>query len=486
MAPASPGTPPGPLVDEGPTQLLANANGQHALYSGVGRVNGSSTCTGFFIKTVEGAAASTAPAYVLTSGNCALAWDSNDVIIERLDNSMQVTFGYFFDTPRQQNTVKVKRVAYATMKGTDLAVLELDTTYAALLAQGIQPLTIFQGQPRLNEPIAVVGIPAQDIPASEAYLRIAACTLGAQVNLIEGHWHFFDAYRNRCADIRGGSAGSPVIAREHGEVLALITTTTAGSAFGDCSFHRPCEIELGGYHVVLNTNYAAGVQGIDRCFDANGLFSLELPDCALDKGQQFAVSGYPLSATRPAVPDSSGLLRRVSWNATLSGDTYTYYRYKIGAAAQTDCRDPLGYGSVLNVNSANLIDAPVPEVEGRYVLCILGGNSPEVDANWQAPRFATIIPLQIDMTPPLREPRLYAEQLDGSYRVSFQYILPELARYKLKVGAPAQTDCNDLRGYATPRASLLTLPIADGPYTVCAIGYDDADNPSHPVSLALN
>ncbi len=487
MAPSvTPLPSPTPLahLPRGESSLLLNDQCQNQAYSGIVRVHGSGDCTGAWIKTVEGEAAMDACAYVLTAGHCAWAMRPNEVLIDWVDEDFLVVFGMFYDTLDLQEAIAVKRIAYATVKGRDVALLELDTKYAELLGKGYQPLRLSGEAVQAGEPVAVVGAPIEDIPTGEQCLRITSCSLDEQVDLIEGAWHFFDEYRTDCADIHHGSSGSPVISRDSGELVAVLNTATI-SPWGDCYANRPCEISSEGVAIREGTSYAVPVVGLDRCFDAQGSLDLSLRDCPLDRGRGLRVAGQPDWATQPHIEGSDGQVQRAAWNAIVAGKYYRYFRYKVGPAGQTDCREMQGYGPAIHVTDSNRIDDQLPDAEGFYVLCLLGGNSPQLDETWQEPASATMVQTLVDCTPPALEPDIDLTELSDSWWIVYRYFPPEIEQYQLKVGSPEETECGDLEGYFLPRVGALRLHKDQGPYRVCAIGLDRAGNPGTPKGWVL-
>src|SRR5262245_13792912 len=122
------------------TVLLENGEGQNARFRGIGRLADAMSCTAFLVDNGGGA---DAPAYVLSNGHCASDWagsaSSVRVEVDRAPTSgATMRFDYFVDTPA--TPVAVKRIAFATMKGVDLSVVELATTRGELDARGILPL----------------------------------------------------------------------------------------------------------------------------------------------------------------------------------------------------------------------------------------------------------------------------------------------------------------------------------------------------------
>jgi hypothetical protein len=58
----------------------------------------------------------------VTNGHCADFPGSNQVIVDRAVVNHRVIFNYFADTVTAQRPVTVRRMAYATMKGLDIAI----------------------------------------------------------------------------------------------------------------------------------------------------------------------------------------------------------------------------------------------------------------------------------------------------------------------------------------------------------------------------
>ena len=469
---------------QAPSSLLLNRDGQNNRYNGIGQLRGGSTCTAVLIKVSE---AASAPAYALTNGHCINLLGANEVLIDQPPGGRRVVFNYFQDTTDQQITVNIRRVAWATMKGADLAVLELDAMLQSLVAAGLQPWELAASDPLPGEEINVVGIPVSGISSGQAFLRLAECVSGARVNLIEFNWHFFDMWLNGCADIRGGSSGSPVISVTRNQVIALINTTTAGSPpYGDCYLNRPCEVGPGGPRVRENTNYAAGLAGVRECFDDAGRFTLARAGCALDNGRQLRATGYPPAAVQPWIRDSAtGALRRATWNVTIGGEDFSYYRFKTGPEEQTDCRNPAGYGPVIKLSEHNRFNDEIPEREGRYYFCLLGGALPAVDETWQPPRFATQVHVEIDVTPPRLSPVYLVRDLGDRWQVTLVFALPELSGYQYKIGRFGEIDCRLPAGYREYLRVPVSVSKTDGPQTFCLIGRDYADNQSYPRELLL-
>ena len=119
-------------------------------------------------------------------------------------------FNYFANTQQVQITVPAARILYSTMKGRDIALVELAATQEELAERDIAPFAIAGEPPAEAGAVTVIGAPLAQLPAAAAFLRRETCTAGGRASLIEQAWQFHDAYRLDCQDIYSGSSGSPV------------------------------------------------------------------------------------------------------------------------------------------------------------------------------------------------------------------------------------------------------------------------------------
>jgi len=441
----------------GASKLLRNRDGGNQVLAGIGRLNASLTCTAFFLDT---GARADAPAYVLANGHCISTNSANEVILDRAGGTLRVVFNYFVDTQAAQIPIGVRRIAYSTMKGLDVSVLELNATFGELRERGLTPLPLAPRLPFEVEPVLAVGAPNAGIPSDETFIRSAECTLGAPVDLIEFIWHFHAAYPNTCSDIKGGSSGTPLISQVTGEVVAIMNTTTAGALHetGDfqCFNGQPCEIAPGGgFNYKRDTNYALPLKNVQHCF-SDGVFDVAHERCPLDPGRQFTVTLRQRAVRPPA-----------TWNATLTGTAWSQYRYKVVAEGAGDCRDSEGYGAPIAIAESSRIDDPLPEAEGRYHLCVIGGDA----ATWQDARFATEVHLRVDATPPtIPIEYLFRYQRDA-YVVQPIFVVPELSGYRYRIGGP---ECEVDTGYSIYLRIPFRVP-KDATH-LCLRGQDDADN----------
>lgn len=414
-----------------PSQLLQNARGENAGFTGIARVNASGNCTGFFPAVAGG---EKAPAVVLTNGHCVQFWGRPRSAFEVVRDqnveprSVDVVFNYFIDTQDKAVRVPVKSIRYSTMKGIDLAVLELDATTEELMTQGVTPIAIAQNAPVTGAPIHVVGTPGAIM---DPYLRKAECLEEGVTDLVESRWHWYGSHRNRCSDIAAGSSGSPVL-DEKGQAYAIVNTTFEGKS-APCALNNPCEVSPTGMAFRKDTSYGSSLIGLRRCFNAQGMFQPEAKGCPLETAPPLTSDTAPHTPTRPA--DSYG--DPLTWEISLEGP-YSEVRTKLGLATQTDCRDISGYSAPIPRDDPRLATALLPTQEGVHFLCILGlaAESPP-DA-----RFPMVVVAAIDTTPPKELPRVTATPAEeGGVRIELVTNPPELSSYQFAFGPLASTDC---------------------------------------------
>jgi len=163
------------------SELLLNANRANDAFAGVGFFRGALTCTGSLIDP-SGSGASNARAWLLTAGHC-ISLDPYGVIRNQPLNAT-VQFNYFADTPDRRVTVRSLKVGWSTMKGVDLALVELNATLGDLRALGIRPVPLASQEPQTGRPVFWTGISGSPIPPELQFLRLGRCTLGSRVHLL--------------------------------------------------------------------------------------------------------------------------------------------------------------------------------------------------------------------------------------------------------------------------------------------------------------
>ncbi len=266
-------------------ELLSAQQGRN--YNGVGLLEQDKEgfCTAFFLNT-EGEG--NAPAYAVTNGHCSNpndALDGKEILLNR-PSSLIFKLNYFANEETRVRPVPVRRVVYATMKGTDVAILELATPFRQLVKEGFTPLTIDKVPARVGERVEVVGIPMAGVEPTRSFLHRSDCEVGQSANLREDIYQWEKSIRTRCSVV-GGMSGSPVVSLKSNQVVAIANTGVDDIAFSsqpECSLNRPCEVSSEGKVTTFpEENYAQSVSNIPSCFDRKGLFNLNLPACGLEK-----------------------------------------------------------------------------------------------------------------------------------------------------------------------------------------------------------
>ncbi len=435
-----------------PSILLKNAHGAAQAFSSVGRLHAAMTCTAFLWKP-EGAGPE-AKALALTNGHCVMPYSDRssayDVWVKRPASSeWKLVLNYFVDTPESRRTIPVQSIVYATMKATDLALLELNASWAELERDGLKPLPEAQKPASANSPIRTVGVPLGPFPSAEQFLREAHCVEETRASIVEWYWTWFDAHRNSCADIHEGSSGSPVV-NAQGEVYAILNTTSAGSISDSCYLGNPCEMQRPGAFMVANKNYALDLTDLSQCFQ-NQLLTFG-PDCPLPPPETVAYRNAPVIPTGPL--DKQG--QPIRWAVEAQGALW-----KLGPVGEIDCRDDDEY------RSEALPSGPLSQDNGVYLLCLQKKDADE--------RFPTVVVLSLDTRAPTLKPELSLHS--SAQFLSFEPIfqVPELSLYWVGFGPKGQTNCENLK--LTPyRRIPVRIPAKDLPARICVQGEDHAGN----------
>jgi len=265
-------------------ELLSVEKGRK--YNGIGLLEqrGAGICTAFFMDTHGG---DQAPAYAVTNGHCYDGFaflNSQEILINQLSN-LVFKLNYFKDGVNRVRPVQVRRIVYATMKSTDITVLELATPFKQLVKEGFTPLKIDEVPAPIGEPVEIIGIPLSGVQPSRSFIHRSVCEVGQSVNVREDIYRWEKSIRNRCSLV-GGMSGSPVVSLKSNYVVAIANTGVDDEAVSqpECSLNRPCEVSSDDKVATFpQENYAQRVSDIPSCFDSKGIFNLKLPSCRLEK-----------------------------------------------------------------------------------------------------------------------------------------------------------------------------------------------------------
>lgn len=216
---------------------------------------------------------SKAKAVVLTNGHC-IDLIKPGVFLENVKYERNLKF---YTGDNREIRVSSIRILYATMTGTDIALLETQATYEDLARQNIQPLLISPEFAPQGTPIVMV---------SGLFKTVARCKVdGFAFQLKEADWMWKNSYRYAGCDAVHGTSGSPLISEKTGQIIGI--NNTGNDDGGRCTLNNPCEIdEQGKVTVIQGMNYGQHTNIILSCVKA-GQLDLKTKSCALFGAAQF-------------------------------------------------------------------------------------------------------------------------------------------------------------------------------------------------------
>ncbi|MFV0319528.1 MAG: trypsin-like serine peptidase [Microbacterium sp.] len=438
------------------------------VYGGVARVDLASSCTASLVET----GVDTAPAYLLTNGHC-IGLDTgpaNRTVVDEEGFGQAHFFAVAGAAEADVLDVPVVRFEYGTMRGIDVAVVRLDATLGELRAAGAVPLSVGAAVPAEGLDVVNIAAPTQNVMPEEWVLRKGECTLGATADVIEGRWLWFDAPRNDCPGVLGGSSGSPLIAG--GEIVALLNTTNTGVPVerGDtCYLGKPCEVDGDAAVFVPDTSYGTQVAGVGDCF-VDGVFALDggcpLPVTTLwdiDGGGIFGADGT----------DGIGLEPELALRGDTAEEVAVIQNVALGDASR--CTDPVAYADASRVTLVPDAEEPVvvpitlPTENGFVLACAAVPGQEQLAA-----RFV----FSIDAVPPAFGPQLLVEDVGDAIMIDPLFDLPDISEIWMLYGSPDEVDCADRDAYASYRRQPVFLDKSELPARFCAVGFDLAGNES--------
>ncbi|SFP54838.1 V8-like Glu-specific endopeptidase [Amycolatopsis arida] len=232
-----------------------------------------SNCSGAVVRLAE--AAADAPALVLTNGHCLEGGfpEPGEVVVDR---PARRTFTLLSGDGTTLGTLHSRKVVYATMTGTDVALYQLDTSYADIRREhGVAALRLSAARPAAGTDITVV---------SGYWKRTYTCAVDGFVHeLHEDRWVWLDSvrYTPECRTT-GGTSGSPIVERRTGKVVGVNNT---GNESGQrCTLNNPCEVaEDGTVTVRKGINYGQQTYRVAGCVTEHSEVDLGRADCHLPK-----------------------------------------------------------------------------------------------------------------------------------------------------------------------------------------------------------
>ncbi|MEQ7919927.1 serine protease [Xanthomonas sp. WHRI 1810A] len=459
---------------------LDNAQNRHGPWRAVGRLQpGKETpdihCSASLIDSRNGSPVASGPAYILTSGHC-VSQDSLNIASDiPLDG--HIDFDYFLGNMPNTERYALKKLVRATTRGADLAIVELDTSLQSLLDKGIEPLSISTHGPAQGMNVLIVGVPSghEDAPA----LRLSACPLEGNADLLEDVYIFRGFHKHRCQGLAPGSSGSPVLDRNSNQIVGVLSTSTTGvKEENRCQPNAPCEIHNGQPMLSPDTSYSSPALGLKTCF-SQGLFNPLDVECTLQSTLKMTLgASYSPNPYSRVTDDDQGGTVLPTWSWPFSLDT-PFYRYK-AVRTPTECESPHHYS---NANSATqaLIDDRVGSEAGLYFLCIIGVDSAAQRPAQEMMNKPVIVAMEIAPSGPTRMPQLTIERrAEGGYQVMPYYSNPTLWVYTFKSGPAEATQCDDPEGYLPEFDEVVIIEATPLPMKLCSKAYDMTSQPSSP------
>lgn len=449
-----------------PTGLFQEGQARGTSLTAVGRVTGMALpCTAWLLDV---GGDPTDSAYAVTAGRCTGVDDASTVLSAQPIDGARVEFNTFASLTTAERVepvvAPVAEVAWASMRGTDLAVLALDATYGELAAQGVAPIRPVAPLDQGGQ-ILVASVPVAGIASAEQHLRGSRCEVGSSSTVVEGPWVFRDAQSSDCEGILEGSAGAPAF-NPAGEAVGMVSTSTIAAPEGaDCTVGRPCEVDAGAVAIQPDTTYLVGVEALAGCFtearfslgegcpleDPAGVVAASTGSATVPAGAPVAIevddpTGEPLAA--PAVGVRAGML------------------------AAVDCWDSGGWSRAAVTEGRVLVVAPAQQ--GLALLCVGSAQQP-------TPLVVTVAGTAPDGS------AIELEQVPVAEGVQVAPIPdpPQFSRFVWVIEPGAGTDCASAEGYTQFSGEPALIQAADLPATVCVIAYDDAGAASTPAAIRV-
>lgn len=348
------------LTDQTPSMLLQNQDQRYGLWSGIGLMKNAigQSCNAVLLDTRDRQNKAVGPAYVLTSGHCVYFSYGSAYINQTVEAN--ITFNYFHDTPAQHRSLRIKTAHWSSMAGTDLAVLELDTPLAALVAEGIMPLKLAAHQHAGEREVINVGSPSG---FRQKGLRMSVCKETSTNSFVEHPGVFPGAMKNRCQDLQYGSSGSPMLDRQTNEITGIVSKVAAvikKDILSNCQNTSACE--------AAKFNYSYPANDLHHCF-VDGQFVNNSVDCQLKSVELVLEEPWKLNPYVHLQQDVSGQSIRPTWNVRFSIHD-PFYRFKAVRDVK-ECRFPGGYHGA-EASTEGYINQEIGPALGAHVLCIIG------------------------------------------------------------------------------------------------------------------
>lgn len=449
------------LTEQSPSAALENKDHRYPQWTGIGSLKNAlgQTCNAVLLDTRDHRGKAVGPAYVLTSGHC--VFFSYGTARLRQAITADVTFNYFHDTPERHVTYAVKTAHWSSMAGTDLAVLELDTSLAVLVTNAIMPLKLASQRQATDREVINVGAPTGFLKKG---LRMSACVESTINNFAEHPGVFPSALRNRCNGLRPGSSGSPMLDRNTNEITSIISKVASAiqrDILNSCQNNSACEAAKFNYSYPANDLYYCFVDGVFR----NDTLTCQLKAVEITLDEPWNLKPY-VHLQR----DAADQVIRPTWNLRFSIQE-PFYRFK-AVNDISDCARTHGYQVAVASDEA-YINLPIGPVLGSHVLCILGVQKAEQPLTVALLR--NVFTHSVFLTNPAPAP-----QLKHRYHITWENQHSSFSRhYYYSVNSAISTPCGDIDDERyTLALDGIFLEIAELPITLCSYARNNTGQPS--------
>ncbi|WP_448653339.1 hypothetical protein ACSHWC_09125 [Pseudomonas fluorescens] len=439
--PAMATTPPA-LTDNAAPLHLTNTDGQNDRWSGIGYFQARRGCNASLLDTRSGQ--SDGPAYVLTSAHCFEA-PRDQLIATDISLDTEITFNNFQDTQANQRRYKIKRINWLSLQGTNLAIAELDTRLSAIIASGIQPLSLSYD---MTEPRRALLVGASLHPEPQT-LAIRACTLQRSPNTLAVPWVWRNALKTQCNIRSSGAAGSPLLDSTTNAIVAVLgEVPLARNAHLICDRAAPCDIVDTTTQWYPDTQYAHTVTHFSHCWNEGTLQTIPAL-CRLFPANTVTLTRPQLTQTYLPADTEAGLPAIwPTWNLRFT-ITSPFYRQKV-VRSPLECESPHGYSQALPSTNA-YINTAMGSSGGISTLCIAGAHSEVQGPFWGDMKNATALVVELKEQGPLWQPAITSKGF-GFVRTTLLELTvhrdPNFnTRYFFKYGEPNLTQCEVLDEY---------------------------------------
>lgn len=352
------------------------------------------SCTGVAFRTNNDP---TAPAYLLSAGHCYALLEHETIVNASpvKGTRIKALFNRFHDAPANERfAIAIKRTTYATMRGQDISILELNTTQGELAKRNILLPSIASSLPTQGLTISTYGN-----RSDQPLMKALNCKLIAPVHLNEGVWAWWNVLSAECkhaTSIAPGASGSPVYQQgTAAEFFGILTTANLNKPNLSCNENNPCELTKTGARSQKNGVYFMNVSALKHCFTPQGKFQLSLKHCPLPKhvssytslqrvsDPSISYEEQALFATQSRFPNPhyqqararyvyKGTTAVKSYHMELlkpeNVTTQEAYRYKLTALVDFNPTDPNGYSEPTRAAQLTL---NYPSAAGTYITTVI-------------------------------------------------------------------------------------------------------------------